>query len=226
MSKKTYFITGIDTDAGKTWVTGAFAKYLHSIGKKVITQKIAQTGCVNSSEDIERHRMMMGVNSFPEDEQGLTCPYIFSVPCSPHLAAEIDGGHIEVKKIEDARKELERRYDYVLSEGVGGLCVPMDRQTLLIDWLATQDMDTILVTTAKLGSINHTLMSLELLRTRGINVTALVYNFYPITREEIEKDNIRVFKDYLAKYYPKCLFITLGDMKKADTDITVFAPLV
>lgn len=226
MSEKTYFITGIDTDAGKTWVTGAFAKYLQEQGKKVITQKITQTGCVGSSEDIERHRSIMGVEAFQEDKEGLTCPFIFSVPCSPHLAAEIDGAHIDVAKIEKARRTLEERYQYVLCEGVGGLCVPLDRKTMLIDWLATQDMPTVLVTTAKLGSINHTLMSLELLKSRDINVVALVYNFYPDTREEIEKDNIRVFEDYLAENYPKCHFITLGDMKKEDTDITVFSPLL
>lgn len=225
MSKKTYFITGIDTDAGKTWVTGAFAKYLHSKGKKVVTQKIAQTGCVGSSEDIERHRAIMGIAPLAEDAEGLTCPFIFTVPCSPHLAAEIDHSHIDVKKIEEARRELERRYDYVLCEGVGGLCVPLDRQTMLLDWLVTQNMSTVLVTTAKLGSINHTLMSLELLRSRGVDVVALVYNFYPDTLPVIEKDNIRVFKDYLEKYYPKCYFIILGDMKKAETDITVFSPL-
>ena len=59
--KKTYFITGIDTDAGKTWVTGAFARYLVDRGQSVVTQKIAQTGCVDASEDIERHRLMMGI---------------------------------------------------------------------------------------------------------------------------------------------------------------------
>ena len=93
--KKTYFITGIDTDAGKTWVTGAFARYLVDRGQSVVTQKIAQTGCVGTSEDIERHRLMMGTGALPEDEQGLTCPVTFTVPCSPHLAAENDGGRIE-----------------------------------------------------------------------------------------------------------------------------------
>lgn len=63
--KKTYFITGIDTDAGKTWVTGAFARYLVDRGQSVVTQKIAQTGCVGTSEDIERHRLMMGTGTLP-----------------------------------------------------------------------------------------------------------------------------------------------------------------
>ena len=78
--KKTYFITGIDTDAGKTWVTGAFARYLVDRGQSVVTQKIAQTGCVGTSEDIERHRLMMGTGALPEDAQGLTCPFIFTYP--------------------------------------------------------------------------------------------------------------------------------------------------
>ena len=77
----------------------------------MVTQKIAQTGCVDTSEDIERHRLMMGMGALPEDAQGLTCPFIFTVPCSPHLAAEIDGGRIDPGKITAARKELVKRYE-------------------------------------------------------------------------------------------------------------------
>lgn len=212
--KKAYFITGIDTDAGKTWVTGAFARYLKDHGKNVVTQKIAQTGCVGSSEDIEHHRLMMGVDSLPEDKEGLTCPFIFTVPCSPHLAAEIDGAEIDPEKITSARKELEKRYEYVLCEGVGGLCVPLNRHEYLLDWLSRQGLPVVLVTSGKLGSINHTVMSLELCKARGIDVVAVVYNYYPDVLPEIEKDTVRVIKDYLEKTYPGCGFIRLGNLKE------------
>ena len=212
--KKTYFITGIDTDAGKTWVTGAFARFLQDRGYDVITQKIAQTGCVDASEDIERHRLMMGVGALPEDGEGLTCPYLFTVPCSPHLAAEIDGTEIDPERITEARRALERRHEYVLCEGVGGLCVPLNRREYLVDWLARQDLPAVLVTSGKLGSINHTVMSLELCRMRGIDVAAVVYNYYPDVLPEIEKDTVRVIRDYLAEKYPACAFVRLGDLRK------------
>ena len=81
------FISGIDTNVGKTVATGMIAKALAKAGKKVITQKMIQTGCEHVSEDIEAHRQIQGLPFTDEDTQGLTCPYIFTYPCSPHMAA-------------------------------------------------------------------------------------------------------------------------------------------
>ena len=81
------FITGIDTNIGKTFATGMIACALAEKGKKVITQKMIQTGCTEVSEDIEMHRKIQGIPFTEEDKAGLTCPYIFTYPCSPHMAA-------------------------------------------------------------------------------------------------------------------------------------------
>ncbi|WP_373820452.1 ATP-dependent dethiobiotin synthetase BioD, partial [Porphyromonas loveana] len=81
------FVTGIDTNIGKTYATAFLADRLSSAGKKVITQKLVQTGCVDSSEDIEAHRRLTGSPLIEEDRMGLTCPFIFSYPASPHFAA-------------------------------------------------------------------------------------------------------------------------------------------
>jgi dethiobiotin synthetase len=85
------FISGIDTNVGKTVATGMIAKALAKAGKKVITQKMIQTGCEHVSEDIEAHRQIQGIPFTDEDTRGLTCPYIFTYPCSPHMAAAKDG---------------------------------------------------------------------------------------------------------------------------------------
>ena len=74
------FISGIDTNVGKTVATGMIAKALAKAGKKVITQKMIQTGCEHVSEDIEAHRQIQGLPFTDEDTQGLTCPYIFTIP--------------------------------------------------------------------------------------------------------------------------------------------------
>ena len=86
---KVYCVTGIDTDIGKTIATGLLARSFRNHGIKAITQKIVQTGCVGLSEDIIRHRQLMEIEPVPADHRGLTCPYVFPVPCSPHLAAEL-----------------------------------------------------------------------------------------------------------------------------------------
>ena len=86
-----YFISGIDTDIGKSVAVGMMARDLHARGKRVITMKLVQTGNDGFSEDLDKHRAMMNVPRFPEDEAGLTAPQIFRFPSSPHLAAKLEG---------------------------------------------------------------------------------------------------------------------------------------
>jgi len=95
MKGKVLFISGIDTNIGKTYATGILARALAEKGKTVITQKMIQTGCTEVSEDIEMHRQLQDIPFTEEDKAGLTCPYIFTYPCSPHMAAERDGRTID-----------------------------------------------------------------------------------------------------------------------------------
>ena len=100
------FITGIDTDAGKTYATAWLARQLSERGRRVITQKFIQTGCKGSSEDIEAHRRLTGTGPLPEDAEGLTAPIILSYPASAQLAARIDGVEIDLGDIDRAREAL------------------------------------------------------------------------------------------------------------------------
>ena len=117
MESNIYFISGIDTDAGKSYCTAWYAKQLSLNGQRIITQKFIQTGNTGHSEDIDLHRRIMGTGYLPEDKEGLTMPEIFSYPCSPHLAAHIDNRPIDFNKIERSTQELARRYDTVFIEG-------------------------------------------------------------------------------------------------------------
>ncbi|MDE6158069.1 MAG: dethiobiotin synthase, partial [Muribaculaceae bacterium] len=122
--KQAIFISGIDTDAGKTYATAFYARRLMELGLSVVTQKFIQTGCTDSSEDIEAHRRLLGIAPLPEDRERLTAPLIFSYPASAQLAARIDGREIDTHVIENATARLLERYDRVLIEGAGGLYVP------------------------------------------------------------------------------------------------------
>ena len=109
-----HFVSGIDTDAGKTVCTGWLARELMRAGRRVITMKLVQTGCDSVSPDLELHRRMTGVH-FPEDEEGLTAPALFHHPASPHLAAELDGRTVEPEMLADCARRLAERYDIVLA---------------------------------------------------------------------------------------------------------------
>jgi len=204
-----YFISGIDTDAGKSIVTGVIARTLLQKGLHVITQKFIQTGCVGISEDILKHREIMGIPPQEVDKDGTTCPYVMTYPASPHLAAEIDRVEIDVERIHRSTEKLDAAYDVVLLEGAGGLYVPVSRQYLTIDYIQEYKHPLILVSSSKLGSINHTLMSLELCRLRGIEVAYVVYNDFPNDSEWIKNDSITIIRQYLDEYFPDCRLLEL-----------------
>lgn len=223
---KTVFISGIDTDAGKSIVTGLMALSLKEKGVNVITQKFVQTGNTTSSEDIEKHREIMGVKPYSVDTDRTTCPLIFTYPCSPHLAAEIDKTSIDLNLITDATKKLESKFEKVLLEGAGGLYVPISREYYTIDYVQEHDLPLILVTSSKLGSINHTLMSLELCKNRGINVVGLVYNEFPNDSEQILNDSASVFQHYLDENYPDCKIVNVPIIKDDKWPVIDFSSIL
>lgn len=197
---KTYFVTGIDTDVGKTVATGLMARYLKDIGKKVITHKPIETGCVGISEDIKLHRKMMGVGLLPEDKAGDTCAYTFDKPCSPHLAAQIEGRQISLNRIAKSITEIRRGFEYVLVEGAGGFCAPITREFSTMRFVKDQGYPVVIVTSSRLGSLHHTVSLLELVAIHGINIAAVLYNRYQEKDEEIGDDSKTMIQDAMTEF--------------------------
>jgi dethiobiotin synthetase len=224
--EQTVFISAIDTDAGKSIITGLMAKYLKNQGYNTITQKFIQTGCLEVSEDIETHRKIMGedLNSFDIDRT--TCPYIFTYPASPHLAAEIDSAVIDTNVITSATSVLEKNFDRVLLEGAGGLFVPITRSYLTIDYIEENNLPLILVTSSKLGSINHTLMSLEIIKNRGINLKGVVYNSFPNDSKEIFEDSVKVIEEYMNTNFTECKIVTVPIINGNEYPIIDFSEIL
>ena len=214
----TYFVSGIDTDAGKTAATGFIARELLALGRKTITMKLVQTGEEYAQQsvlkdhplsvDIRVHRRIMGCG-FPEDAAGLSAPQAFSFPGSPHLASKIDARAIEFARIEHSLAVLESRYDYVLIEGAGGLMVPLTRKLLTIDYAAQHHWPVIFVANAKLGSINHALLSLEALASRSMPLAVFAFNLYDAwqTPAVIVEDTQAFLREYVEKNAPQALWL-------------------
>ena len=210
MENNVYFVSGIDTDAGKSYATGYIASVWNAAGIRTVTQKVIQTGNTGMSEDILLHRKIMGCGILPEDEQRLTMPEIFSYPCSPHLASEIDGREIDFARIESATDTLSERYDAVLLEGAGGLMVPLTRDLLTIDYIKEKGYPLIFVTSGRLGSISHTLLSLEAVKNRGIPLKMLVFNMFPHEEDSTIADDTQTFlKDRLRREFPDTEYFTV-----------------
>jgi len=208
------FVTGIDTNVGKSFATGYLARQFSLAGYKVITQKFIQTGNTDISEDIEIHRKIMGTGLLPEDIDGTTCPVILSYPASPHLAAQIDKTEIDLDKITNATNILKQDYDFVFLEGAGGIMVPINRNYTTLDYINDRKIPVIIVTAPRLGSINHTLMTIEICRHKNIKIAALAYNKFNVTDELICKDTEDYLKDYRNKNLPSTLWIEIPEIVK------------
>jgi len=199
----TFFITGIDTDIGKTFATGLAARYFLRQGKKVLTQKLVQTGqCGAISEDILTHRRLMEMEPLLEDlpqplsSGTLTCPYSFAYPASPHLAAELEKRSIELDTLTHATEILQKKFDFLLLEGAGGFLVPLTTDVLTADYIAQRRYPVILVTSGRLGSINHTLLTIEAIQQRNLSLACLVFNRYSGPEEDktISNNSLEFFR--------------------------------
>lgn len=196
---KIIFVSGIDTGIGKSYATAYLARLWNQEGMSTITQKLVQTGNTSLSEDIELHRKIMGCGLLEEDRKGWTMPEIYTYPCSPHLAAEIDAREIDFERIDAFGRELAMRYDRVLLEGAGGLMVPLTRKLLTIDYVKEKRYPVVLVTSGRLGSINHTLLSLEAMQRRGIKLHTLVYNHHDDVLDQVISADTREYTFQLVK---------------------------
>jgi len=218
---KILFVSGIDTDCGKTVATGLLARSMMGTNRNVITLKMVQTGCQSISSDIVVHRELMGTGLLDVDRNGSTCPYLFQFPASPMLAAQLSGEAIDTAKIEALTASLSSKFDVVLVEGAGGLHVPLNPRQNIIDYVGQRSDPLVLVSSAKLGSINHTLLSIEVCKSRGIKIAGVVFNAFFQENQEIIDDSRTVIGEFLKKCYPNAIFL---DMPKLSRDSNFVFP--
>ena len=200
MDGKVFFVSGIDTGIGKTMATGLMACSLAAAGRDVITVKLVQTGNDGFSEDIDAHRAICGGVRFPEDGEGLTAPQIFKFPSSPLLAAALEGRTVDVDSISRAVRKCAARHEIVLVESAGGLDVPLTNELLSVDLAAREKWPLVLVSCGRLGSINHTLLSLEAAKVRGMSVAGVVWNWCEGADSQIDDDSCETTRSYLSRW--------------------------
>jgi dethiobiotin synthetase len=170
---KRYFVTGTDTDVGKTVVSALLVKKLSAYYWKPI-----QSGII----DIEDKDTVQKISGAPDDKI-LPCAYELREPLSPHDAAEIDGVRIDLDAIimPDVEGPL-------VIEGAGGVFVPINEKHLMIDLIKKLDCEVIVVARSGLGTINHTLLTLKALRDEGIRIKGIILNgeLNPRNKKSIE----------------------------------------
>lgn len=211
MQKEAIFLSGIGTDIGKSYSTAWLLNHLRRQGRNVITQKFIQTGCKDHSIDIELHRRLNNMELTPEDKTLLTAPIILSYPSSPHLAALIDNTEIDLSKAEKATNELLKTYDTVIIEGAGGLMVPVSADYLTIDYITEHQLPLAFVTHGGLGSISDTLLALEAIVRRGIDLKYVLYNPFFDNDKIIADDAREYMRRKVDASFPNAEFLIIDD---------------
>jgi dethiobiotin synthetase len=163
------FITGTDTGVGKTVVAAGIAAALKARGLDVGVLKPVATG---GREDADLLRRASG----SEDDPDLINPVFLRHPLSPNVAAELEGTGVDVGRIERTARTLSERHDLLVVEGAGGLLVPLRDDLFVADLVLRLDLPLLIVARRRLGAINHTLMTIECAKARGIAVGGVIYN--------------------------------------------------
>lgn len=199
---KGIFITGINTNSGKTYISRLMINSALSIGVKACYYKAAMSG---GSADVDYIKRMTGI----KEEVKNMCPYILSDAVSPHLAAEKESKSIDLDVIIDGYNKLAEKYEHIIVEGAGGICCPLnlkkengkygkkDDCLWLFDVVKALDLSVILVTNARLGSINNTFLSSYFLEKEGFKLSGVIVNMYD-EKSEIERDNVKVMRECLG----------------------------
>jgi len=190
------FVTGTDTGVGKTFVTCALARGLRSEGVDVGVMKPAETGVTDAGpEDAIALREAAGV----DDALELICPLQYAMPAAPEAAARAEGRALSLAAIDDAYATLRARHEITLVEGAGGLLVPFDSKTMMADLALRFDLPILLVARTSLGTINHTLLSIEVCEQRGLALLGVVFSHATGILSDADTANLGVLRDILGE---------------------------
>ncbi|HXX54317.1 MAG TPA: dethiobiotin synthase [Thermodesulfovibrionales bacterium] len=172
------FIVGTDTGVGKTVVAAAIIKALHAQGIHACGMKPIETGCCRVGNTLYPSDGMFLKRAARMDEHiGFVTPYCFEHPVAPSLASEMEGRSIHIPLIAEKFQSLLERYPAVVMEGVGGILVPIKKDYFVVDLIRELDLPLVVVAKPSLGTINHTLLTVNYALGKGIGVLGVIINF-------------------------------------------------
>ena len=181
-----FFVTGTGTEVGKTVVAAVVARSLAAQGQTVGVFKPAVTGLSEPGEP--DHELLRRASGSAQSDDGIA-PYRYDPPASPHLAAEMAGERIEPPRLLRAARRAEADADVMVCEGVGGLMVPLATGYLVRDLARELALPVIVAAPPDLGTINHTLLTLEAARAAGLAVDSVVLTPWPEEPDRIQSSN-------------------------------------
>jgi dethiobiotin synthetase len=195
-----FFVTGTGTEVGKTVVAAALARTLANNGERVAVFKPVVTGLDEFADDgpadedaasapLPDHKLLrLAAGSAQSDDE--IAPYRYGPPASPHLAAAQASEEIDPERLRSGARAAAKSADVLVCEGVGGLLVPLAKSYLVRDFALDLGLPLMVAAAPGLGTINHTLLTVDAARAIGLDVAAIVLTPWPDTPNSIELSNL------------------------------------
>jgi dethiobiotin synthetase len=205
---KGFFITGTDTGVGKTVITGALILFIKHLRFRVCGMKPIETGCLKSKLKVKSSKlnvkeevlippdgMFLKKIAGMDDHIDLATPIRLENPLAPFPASEIEGIPVDIDRIKKAYADLSKKYDVVVVEGIGGLLVPIRRDYFVLDLAKHFGLPIIIVSRPGLGTINHTLLTVNYALKEGLHIAGIIINYsQPPEKTLAEETNPMVIK--------------------------------
>lgn len=185
---KAYFITGTDTGVGKTVITAGLAGSLKKLGVNVGVMKPIATGITQKTGFKSLDVGIIVEASRTKDSEDLINPVFLPIPTSPYDATKLLSLPVDMPLILTTFRKLLSIHDVLLVEGIGGIMTPITKNFFVVDMIKAMDIETIIVTRATLGTLNHTMMTYQLCKDFGIKVKGLIINNFDEKGSAAEKN--------------------------------------
>ncbi len=197
MKSPGYFITGTDTGVGKTVVTACLVSLLRKVRLDVGVMKPIETGVdpdCNSAANSDARFLMEVAGS--EDDLSDVCPLRLKAAASPYQAAAMENRKIDLPRILESFHKLSGRHEFMLVEGIGGIQVPITHSYRVTDLIRDLGLPVIVVGRVTLGTLNHTLLTLQAAAIEGLEVRGVILN-HPQAGEptDIEQDQAKIIEE-------------------------------
>ncbi|WP_176521481.1 dethiobiotin synthase [Enterobacter cloacae] len=172
-----YFVTGTDTEVGKTVASSALLQAARLQGKTTAGYKPVASGSEMTAQGLRNtDALALQRNSTLPLDYAAVNPYTFAEPTSPHIISADEGRPIAFSVLSDGLRALERQADWVLVEGAGGWFTPLSDELTFADWVQREQLPVILVVGVKLGCINHAMLTAQAVQQAGLRLTGWIAN--------------------------------------------------
>lgn len=189
------FVTGTDTDIGKTVVTAGLAAVMQSLGYKAGVYKPFQSGAETKNGFLVSPDLayVKKLDFYVET----LCSYLLKAPTAPYIAAELEGVQIDLSTVQREYQSIKQNCEILLVEGAGGIMVPIAKDLLMLDAVKMLSIPLLIVARPDLGTINHTLLTINQAKEAGLDIAGVVINRYPQGTNDIAiKTAPRLIEEY------------------------------